>query len=178
MTSEPGIRFEYRPSRLPLYLASSGLCLVLLALFAADIPLILQFSIAIAALVLAFYRQRRAADRAVRRVQWASDGTWTVDLATGHEVAMELDTFRTFGSHIVLNLRSGDAVGPILWLAGDNTDEATRRRLRMRLAKAASAELPETLPDPSSWRTPGSSALRSNVRKTLGPGVRRGDDGK
>jgi hypothetical protein len=150
----------------------------LLAVFAADIPLILQFSIATAALVLAFYRQRHAADRAVRRVRWASDGTWTVDLTTGREVTMALDTFRTFGSHVVLNLRSDDVAGPTLWLAGDNTDEATRRRLRMRLAKAASAELPGTLPGPSSRRTPGSSALRFNVRKTLGPGVRRGDDGK
>jgi|KBSMisStaDraftv2_1062788.scaffolds.fasta_scaffold867678_2 hypothetical protein len=177
MTSEPGIRFEYWPSRLPLYLTSSGLCLVLLAVFAADISLILQFSITAAALVLAFYRQRHAEDRAVRRVQWASDGTWTVDLTTGHEVVMELGAFRTFGSHVVLNLRSDDVAGPTLWLAGDNTDEATRRRLRMRLAKAASAELRNTPPDPSPRRRPGPSALGSNVRKTLGPGFRRGDDG-
>jgi hypothetical protein len=138
MTSEPGIRFEYRRSRVPLRLASGGLSLVFLAVFAADISLILQFSIATAALALAFYWQRRAADRAVRRVQWASDGTWTVDLASGGEVAMELDTFRTFGSHVVLNLRSGSAAGPTLWLAGDNSDGATRRRLRMRLARFAS----------------------------------------
>ena len=145
MTSEPGIRFEYRRSRAPLRLALGGLSLVFLAVFAADIPLVLRFSIATVALVLAFYRQRHAADRAVRRVQWASDGNWTIDLATGREVAMELDTFRTFGSHVVLNLRSGNVAGPTLWLAGDNTDEATRRRLRMRLARIASGN-PEKPP--------------------------------
>jgi hypothetical protein len=145
MTSEPGIRFEYRRSRVPRRLALCGLSLVFLAAFAADIPLVLQFLIAVAALALAFYRGRHAADGMVRRVQWASDGTWAVDLADGREVAMELDTFRTFGSHVVLNLRSGDAAGPNLWLAGDNTDEATRRRLRMRLARIAS-ENPEKPP--------------------------------
>jgi hypothetical protein len=145
MTSEPGIRFEYRRSRAPLRLALGGLSLVFLAVFAADIPLVLRFSIATVALVLAFYRQRHAADHAVRRVQWASDGTWTVDLTTDREVAMELDTFRTFGSHVVLNLRSDDAAGPTLWLAGDNTNEATRRRLRMRLARFTT-ETPEKPP--------------------------------
>ena len=145
MTSEPGIRFDYRPSRVPSRLTLMGLGMVLLAVLAADMPLVLRLLIAAAALALAFYRRRHAADRTVRRVQWASDGTWTVDLTTDGEVAMALDTFRTFGSHVVLNLRSGDATGPTLWLAGDNTDEATRRRLRMRLARAASG-IPEKPP--------------------------------
>jgi hypothetical protein len=138
MTSEPGIRFDYRPSRVPLGLTSIGLSLVLLAVVAADIPLVLRLLVVAAALALAFHRQRRAKDRDVRRVQWASDGIWTVYLADGLETTMAVDTFRVFGSQIVLNLRTGDAAGPTLWLAGDNTDKATRRRLRMRLARAAS----------------------------------------
>ena len=138
MTSEPGIRFDYRPSRVPLCLVSIGLSLVFLAVLAADIPLVLSLLIAAGALALAFHRQRHRKDRDVRRVQWASDGVWTVYLADGRETAMTLDTFRTFGSQMVLNLRAGDAAGPALWLAGDNTDEVTRRRLRMRLARVSS----------------------------------------
>ena len=137
MTSEPGIRFDYRPSRVPPRLTSIGLSLVLLAVFAADIPLVLRLLVVAAALALAFHRQHRAKDRDVRRVHWASDGTWTVYLADDREAAMALDTFRIFGSQIVLSLRTGDAAGPTLWLAGDNTDEATRRRLRMRLARVS-----------------------------------------
>jgi hypothetical protein len=135
MTSEPGIRFDYRPSRVPLWLASIGSALVLLALFAAAIPLVFRLPVAAAALALAFHRQRHRKDRDVRRVQWASDGVWTIYLADGREVVMALNTFRTFGAQIVLNLRAGDVAGPTLWLAGDNTDGVTRRRLRMRLAR-------------------------------------------
>ena len=135
MTSEPGIRFDYRPSRLPLYLASMGLGLVLLALSVADLPWFMRLSIAAVAVGLGFHRHRHAKDRQVRRVLWASEGTWCISLAAGHDVAIELDAFRTFGAQVVLNFRAGDVAGPTLWLAADNTDETTRRRLRMRLAR-------------------------------------------
>ena len=135
MTSEPGIRFDYKPSRVPLRLMSIGLVLVLLAVLAADIPLVLSVSVAAGALVLAFHRQHHRKDRDVRRVQWASDGAWTIYLTNNRETIMMLDTYRIFGSQIVLSLQAGDAAGLTLWLAGDNTDEVTRRRLRMRLAK-------------------------------------------
>ena len=138
MTSEPGIRFDYKPSRVPMCLALSGLGLVLLAVVVADIPLVWRLPVAAAALALALHRQRRRKDRDVRRVQWASDGAWTLYLTDDREIAMALDTFRIFGAQIVLNLRADDAIGPTLWLAGDNTDETTRRRLRMRLARATS----------------------------------------
>ena len=135
MTSEPGIRFDYKPSRVPMCLASIGLGLVFLAVLAADIPLVLSLLIAVGSLVLALHRQHRRKDRDVCRVHWASDGAWTIYLAHSRETIMMLDTYRIFGAQIVLNLQAGDAAGPTLWLAGDNTDEVTRRRLRMRLAK-------------------------------------------
>ena len=137
MTYEPGIRFDYRPSRVPLRLMSLGLGLVFLAVFVADIPLVLRLLVVAAAWAVAFHRRRHTKDRDVRRVQWASDGTWTVYLTDDRETTMVLDTFRAFGAQIVLNLRAGDAAGPTLWLAGDNADEATRRRLRMRLARVS-----------------------------------------
>jgi toxin CptA len=135
MRSEPAIRFDYRPSRLPWRLAVSGLGLVLLAVYLADLPWMLRLSIAATAASLVFFRRLYAKDRAVRQVRWASDGSWTIRHAAGQEVPAHLVAFRIFGSPIVLNLRIEGRAGPTLWLAGDNTDEATRRRLRMRLAR-------------------------------------------
>ncbi|HEX7815412.1 hypothetical protein [Dyella sp.] len=136
MTSAPGIRFDYRPSRVPLGLAMSGSCLVVVAMSISHLSWPIRLLVIAMALVAQATSVLRSADRQVRQVQWTSDDAWLLRMKDGRELTATLRHFRVQGGQIILNLVLAGRHGPLtLWLAPDNAQESIRRQLRMRLGR-------------------------------------------
>ena len=131
MTSAPGIRFEYRPTRLPSILAGAGLALAIFSFLFAALPWSIRL-VAVAVLIaLTGGRLVRPVVSAVRQVAWSPQGEWRVWLADGREETAQLVAYRLLGEHVLLSLHANQSLQ--LWLTANTVPADTLRRLRVRL---------------------------------------------
>jgi toxin CptA len=139
MKSALAITFDYRPSRSMQAAVVAVALLASLAVFASGIAawakaLFVPLVLAYAAFVL--YRLRRPA---IRRCAWHADGQWRVRDSSGNDFAATLRHASVRAWLIVLQLQVPPSRRPVtLVLLPDNCDAATRRCLRVRLARGES----------------------------------------
>ena len=137
MKSAPAIAFDCRPSRWLLGALASVSLLALIALAAAGLALWLKL---VAAAALCAYAGRALTGlirHPVRRCAWHDSGHWRVRDAAGEEHAAILLHATIRGPLIALVLLAGPLRKTALILLPDNCDAETRRRLRVRLARAS-----------------------------------------
>jgi len=136
MKSAGAIAFDYRPSRL---VAAAIVAVLLLALGAIGLsgfgswPALV---LAVLAGAYAAFELRRFWRAPARRLAWQEAGHWRIADRDGHEHTAELRGAVVRGGFVALDLRSEGRRVPIV-LAPDNCDADLRRRLRVRLARAA-----------------------------------------
>jgi toxin CptA len=135
MTSAPAIGFEYRASRWIPGLFLFVTALTLLAVFLSGASVILQASLAVAAILACIHAWHRLR-LPVYAVGWSKSG-WTLRGLDGGDDPAVLRSHRVMGSFILLRLSSQRYGKLTLWLMPDNSDADVRRRLRMRLALPA-----------------------------------------
>lgn len=132
MISAPAIGFEYRPSRLLQRLRWLLVVLAVVALMLSGMTLSVCLLLGLVLIgVLVLVQRRQGATPTA--VGWHPMSGWTVRMADGRDVPMNLSSFRVLAGCVVLNL-AGEGGRHDLWLLPDNSDPDTRRRLRMRLA--------------------------------------------
>jgi toxin CptA len=117
--------------------------LALLAILLATVPFGLKYPLALMPVLAARHAALRFKRSPVRAAGWSRDGSWTLRLASGDDLAASLDSFRTLGDFIWLRLSLAGKGRAVLLLAPDNTDADIRRRLRMRLALPSQEEASE-----------------------------------
>jgi toxin CptA len=139
MTSAPAIGFEYQPSRWPGRVFLWVTTLAVLAVWLSAIPFWLK-GVLIACAVLAAWRAiARLAHPVVKAAGWTRDGGWSLRMVAGEDMPATVISSRVAGDRVVWLHLATPKQGPIsLLLAPDNSDADIRRRLRMRLALAAS----------------------------------------
>lgn len=137
MKSAPAITFDYTPSRW-LVVALIGVALLaVLATAASGIETWMKLLLGAAACTYAAAAMRRLLHPVVRRCAWHESGHWRVrDAACADDHAASLLGASVLGDLIVLRLRSALQRSTTLILMSDNCDPDTRRRLRVRLARA------------------------------------------
>jgi toxin CptA len=146
MKSAPAIAFDYLPSRwlLAAVIAVSGLALLAIAL--SGVALWSKGVLALAACVYAGRALIGLRKPLICRCAWYESGHWRVRDASGQELEASLRQASVRGSCIVLRLHSPPAAFKHAGPLPDNCDADTRRRLRVRLARAdpvaANAEKP------------------------------------
>jgi toxin CptA len=138
MKSAPAIAFDYAPSRwlLAALIAVTGLALLAIAL--SGIPRWSKGVLAAAACAYAGRAYAGLRKAPVRRCAWYESGHWRVRDASGQEFEASLRQASVRGACIVLRLHSALGRSSSLVLLPDNCDADTRRRLRVRLARADS----------------------------------------
>ena len=140
MTSAPAIGFEYRPSRwlgrlLVLVCVVAGLATALSAL-----PWVAKLAIGAMLFVALRHTLRGLMALPIEAVGWARDGSWSLRIPTGDDLAAELASFRVWGEQAVwLRLSLPERRDVTLLLAPDNSGADIRRRIRMRLAQVEAA---------------------------------------
>jgi len=137
MKSAPAITFDYSPSR-RLVVALTGVTLLaVLAMAASGIETWMKLLLGAVACSYATAAMRKLLHPVVRRCAWQESGHWRVrDAASGDDHAASLLGASVLGDLIVLRLRSALQRSTTLILMPDNSDPDTRRRLRVRLARA------------------------------------------
>ena len=142
MKSAPAITFDYRPSR------RLGAAIVAMALLAAVAAALCgldawQKAIVLVAAItggaLGWQRSRRSL---VQRCAWYGDDRWRVRDARGEEHHAVLLHAAVRGPMIALVLSAGALRRVALILLPDNSDAELRRRLRVRLSRAADPAAP------------------------------------
>jgi toxin CptA len=140
MTSAPAIGFEYRPSRWPGRVLQLITVLAVLAVWLSAIRTGLKIALTGAAVLSAARAISRFAHPTVMAAGWTREGGWSLHMATHEDVAATLVSFRALGHQAIwLHLKTSGQGAVSLLLAPDNSDVDIRRRLRMRLALAASS---------------------------------------
>ena len=139
MKSAAAIAFDYTPSRW-LLAALIGVAMVaLLAIAVSAIPLWLQLLLTAAACLYAWHSCRSLLRPVIRRCAWYEGGHWRVRDMAGQDHAASLRQASIRGGLIVLRFHSPLRRTTTLVLLPDNCDADTRRRLRVRLARASAA---------------------------------------
>lgn len=137
MKSAAAIAFDYRPSRLLAGAIVLVLALALLGVALSGFGLPIKLLISTGAMLYAALTLRRFLRGGMRRAAWHEAGHWRVVDGDGEEHGAELAHAAVRGAWIALNLRRADGARIVLLLAPDNSDADVRRRLRVRLARAA-----------------------------------------
>ena len=140
MKSAAAIGFDYRPSR---WFATCGLGVWLLALLAiavCGLPAWSKIALAIVASVYAGWALRDFLRPPCRHLLWHAAGHWRAHDSDGHEHVAELRHASVIGGLIVLSFRAASFGKTSIVLLPDNCDAETRRRLRVRLARAQGDE--------------------------------------
>jgi hypothetical protein len=133
MRSAHGISFELRPSPLlSRFVLLIGALATLAPLF-TSLPWIARW--ALAAVIVAVGLRRAAHGRrpAIKAVDWAFDGLWTVQHRSGRTFPAELVASRVVGTSVFLHFRWKGGSGHVALLP-DNTDGDHLRVLRARLS--------------------------------------------
>jgi toxin CptA len=139
MTSAPAIGFEYSPSRWLPRISAVVAALALIAVVFCALPIWIRLAL-IVAILLGWWRSLRAGSTSiVAAVGLSADHDWTLRLSHGEDVPATLVSFRLLGALVLMRLSTTDLGTQVVLLAPDNSDEDTRRRLRMRLAAMPSA---------------------------------------
>ena len=136
MKSAPAIVFDYRSSR--WIAAATGLIALaaVVALCFSGVPLWGKVLAAAPACFYAGLGLRGFLRNPVRRAAWYDAGHWRLADADGSEHLADLQQGVVRGPWIVLRLRRSDGARNAIILGPDNSDADTRRRLRVRLARA------------------------------------------
>jgi len=134
MKSAPAIAFDYTPSRWLLAALGGVALLAVLAIVLSGIEPWLKWMICAVGGAYAADAMRRFLRPVVRRCAWYESGHWRVRDAGGQDHAASLLAASVRGNLVMLRLRSD------LLLLPDNCDADTRRRLRVRLARADAVE--------------------------------------
>ncbi len=136
MKSAPAIAFDYVPSRWLIAALIVVVLFALLAIAASAIALWLKLLVAVVAGMYATHAVRSLLRPVIRRCAWYESGHWRVRDASGQDHAASLLQAAVRGGIVVLLLRSELQRTTALVLLPDNCDADTRRRLRVRLARA------------------------------------------
>ncbi|WP_243039959.1 protein YgfX [Dyella sedimenti] len=143
MTSAPAIGFEYRPSRWLRRVVWPLALLALCSLWLSAVPMAAKITLSLAAVAAVRRALARFGRTAVSAVGLGRDGNWTLHTRDGQDVPATLVGHRVLASQYVWLWLQASQLGRVPLLLGpDNSDADIRRRLRMRLAVAAAAEVP------------------------------------
>lgn len=138
MKSVPAIAFDYRPSRWLLLALAVITALALVAIALCGLDPWIKLALAVLTLAYALYSSKRFLYPPFIHLMWHSSGHWRLrDIAEREQVG-ELRDAVVLGALIVLMLRVDPKRTCSFVLLLDNVDEETRRRLRVRLARADS----------------------------------------
>ena len=135
MRSAHGISFDVRPSPL---LSRFVLLIVALATIAplfTSLPWIARLTLAGLIAAIGLVRAAHGRRPAVRVLDWAFDGLWTVRDRTGRSFPAELVASRVVGTSVFMHFRWKGGAGYVALLP-DNTDADHLRVLRARLSAA------------------------------------------
>lgn len=138
MKSVPAIAFDYRPSRWLMFGVAAATVLAVLAIAMCGLGLWLKMALMLVALAYAAQSLWRFSHPPFTQIMWHSAGHWRLGDKEGREHIGELIRAVTLGMLIVLVLRASAKTTVALPLLLDNCDAETRRRLRVRLARADS----------------------------------------
>ena len=138
MKSVPAIAFEYRPSRWLLLASASIAVLALVSIALCGLNVWLRLGLMALALIYSAHSLRRFFASPAARLVWHSAGHWRLREASEREQTGELVRSVVLGAMMVLVLRFGAKETRSFVLLPDNSDGETRRRLRVRLARAES----------------------------------------
>ena len=136
MKSAPAIAFDYQPSRALLMAAGFVLLLALVAVALSGFGIAAKCILVVAACAYAGYSARRVLLHRVKRCAWHEGGQWRVRDSRGEEHAAVLLHATARGPLIALVFQAGALRRVSIVLLPDNCDAETRRRLRVRLARA------------------------------------------
>ncbi|MBN8884386.1 MAG: hypothetical protein J0I77_01590 [Rudaea sp.] len=143
MKSVPAIAFDYRPSRWLMFGIGLATLLAVLAIAVCGLSLWFKLALMLAALAYAGQSLWRFSHPPFTQIMWHSAGHWRLGDKEGGEHIGELVRAVTLGMLIVLVLKVGAKATVALPLLPDNCDAETRRRLRVRLARADSVHAVE-----------------------------------
>jgi len=135
MRSAHGISFDVRPSPL---LSRFVLLVVVLATIApllTSLAWIPRWALAGVIAVVGLVRAAHGRRSAIRALDWAFDGLWTVRDRAGRAFPAELVASRVVGTSVFLHFRWKGGAGHVAFLP-DNTDAGHLRVLRARLSAA------------------------------------------
>ena len=138
MKSVPAIAFDYRPSRWLLLAFAVIAALALVSIASCGMSLWIKLPLAAATLAYMLRPAWRFLHPPYVHVTWHSAGHWRLRSAAENEQVGELRDAVVLGALIVLGLRVGPKQTCSFVLLPDNGDAETRRRLRVRLARADS----------------------------------------
>ena len=138
MKSVPAIAFDYRPSRTLLFGLLTIVGAALAAIAFCGLGLAWKLGLAVATAAYAGRALRAFLHPPFLRLVWHSAGHWRLHDAHGGERAGEFVHAVTLGALTVLVLKTAVTRSVAFILLPDNCDAETRRRLRVRLAKADS----------------------------------------
>jgi toxin CptA len=142
MTSAPAIGFEYRPSRWLGRLLGVVSALAILSVWLSGVPGAVKLLLVVVLVAAAYFTIMRSAKSLVTAAGCGRDGSWSLRMVGSEDVPATLQSFRVVGATVVwLRLKAPGHRGISLLLTPDNSDADIRRRLRTRLALAASAGL-------------------------------------
>jgi toxin CptA len=137
MKSVPAIAFDYAPSRWLLAAIVASMMLAMLALERSGLDLWLKLVLGAAALVYGAKSLHTFLKPPFTHIFWHSSGHWRLhDASSGREQVASLRSATVLGMLIVLTLQFAPKRTLALVLLPDNCDSETKRRLRVRLARA------------------------------------------
>jgi toxin CptA len=140
MKSAAAIRFDYRPSR---WFAACIVLVWLLALLAVamcGLPVWAKVALDLGASLYAGWALRGFLRPPIRHLLWHAAGHWRAHDTHGQECIAQLRQATVLGGLIVLSFRAASLGKTSIVLLPENGDADTRRRLRVRLARAQAHE--------------------------------------
>ena len=140
MTFAPAIGFEYIPSRWLPRLSAGVAALSILAVLCCAAMAWIKLLLVVLVLLATWRSWQSVSARIVVAVGLSANNDWTVRLSTGEDAPAVLASFRVLGPFVLLRLRTTAVGMQVILLTPDNSDDDTRRRLRMRLAAMSAAQ--------------------------------------
>jgi len=134
MRSAPAIGFEYQPSRWVPRILGVVVVLAAMATWFCGAPLAARITLVAVTLASGAWGAHRLRRPPIYAVGWSGQSGWTVRGLDGADDTAVLASFRVVRQVVLLRLMTHRYGTFTLWLAPDNSDADTRRRLRMRLA--------------------------------------------
>jgi toxin CptA len=138
MKSVPAIAFDYRPSRRLLLAVAAGTALAVVSILVCGLSLWPKLGQALLTAIYAAWSAWRLWHPQFVQIAWHSAGHWRLRDAQGREHPGELAHATVLGVLIILAMRTHGKRTSTFVLLPDNCDDETRRKLRVRLARADS----------------------------------------
>jgi hypothetical protein len=135
MRSAHGISFDVRPSPLLSRFVLLVVALATIAPLFTSLPWMARLTLAGLIAAIGLVRAAHGRRPAVRVLDWAFDGLWTVRDRTGRSFPAELVASRVVGTSVFMHFRWKGGAGHVALLP-DNTDADHLRVLRARLSAA------------------------------------------